>query len=160
MKKEFQKKSFNDLNQNKSTHKMGRKYLKIEERDKQNWLSELREEIKQDNLESGYSFNSNNYESDYASNESIDFSEEGVYEMALEFTENIAEYQYEQSLLKSEEVQDKWTLSNEEWKEYLLESEYESIYEKYDLLGNDKEFLKEVRRNDEFNDRNTPFLIY
>ena len=144
----------------KGTNRFGTNPL--EEENKQNWLANLREEIKQDNydIENSLSISSNNHESDEFQNESIDFSEEGVYESAVGFSENMAECQYEQSLINSEEQEKEWTLSEEEWEEILLQREYEALSEIYDALGNDEEFLKEISRNDEFNERNTPFFIY
>ena len=71
----------------------------------------------------------------------------------------MAEYQYEQSLINCEEQEKEWTLSEEDWEEILLQREYEALSEIYDAMGNDEEFLKEISRNDEFNERNTPFFI-
>ena len=71
----------------------------------------------------------------------------------------MAEYQYEQSLINSEEQEKEWTFSEEDWEEILLQREYEALSEIYDSIGNDKEFLEEISRNDEFNERNTPFFI-
>jgi len=160
--KEFNEKILNELIVNNLSQTMEKEWFEREEEEnKQNWLANLREEIKQDSYdtENSLRISSNNHESDEFQNESIDFSEEGVYESALGFCEHMAEYQYEQSLINCEEQEKEWTLSEEDWEEILLQREYEALSEIYESMGNDKEFLEEISRNDEFNERNTPFFI-
>ena len=160
--KEFNEKILNELIVNNVSQTMEKEWFEREEEEnKQNWLTNLREEIKQDNydIENSLSISSNNHESDGFQNESIDFSEEGVYESALGFSEYLTECRDEQALINGEEQEKEWTFSDEDWEEILLQREYEALSEIYEAMGHDKEFLKEISRNDEFNERNTPFFI-
>ena len=93
--------------------------------------------------------NSNNeqYEAKY---DTLDFSEEGVYEDLVGTAEDRAEYYMNQSIIAYEEEQLYQT------QEHLNEEAEEEIC--FDL-ADDKEFKKTIEDNDEFNERNNPTFI-
>ena len=120
-----------------------------EDERKQKWLSDLREEIEQDNLDMSEPINSNNeqYEAKY---DTLDFSEEGVYEDLVGTAEDRAEYYMNQSIIAYEEEQ-----LNQTQEHLNEEAEEEICFE----LADDKEFKKTIEDNDEFNERNNPIFI-
>ena len=120
-----------------------------EDERKQKWLSDLREEIEQDNLDISEPMNSNN-EQNETKYDTLDFSEEGVYEDLVGTAEDRAEYYMNQSIIAYEEEQLNQT------QEHLNEEAEEEIC--FDL-ADDKEFKKTIEDNDEFNERNNPIFI-
>ncbi len=153
MAKEFNQMELGKLIKDNVTSEMEEEWDQTDEVDederKQKWLSDLREEIEQDNLDMSEPMNSNN-EQNETKYDTLDFSEEGVYEDLVGTAEDRAEYYMNQSIIAYEEEQ-----LNQTQEHLNEEAEEEICFE----LADDKEFKKTIEDNDEFNERNNPIFI-
>ena len=153
MAKEFNEKKLEDLIKDNVTSKIDDEWDEVDEVDederKQKWLETLNEEIEEDNRHLADSMNSNDVQNE-TNYDTLDFSEEGVYEDLIGTAEDRAEYDMNQSIIAYEEEQLNKTQEN-----LVEEAEEEICFD----LADDKEFKKIIDNNDEFNERNNPTFI-
>ena len=153
MAKEFNEKKLEDLIKDNVTSKIDDEWDEVDEVDederKQKWLETLNEEIEEDNRHLADSMNSNDVQNE-TNYDTLDFSEEGVYEDLIGTAEDRAEYDMNQSIIAYEEEQLNKTQENLD-----EEAEEEICFD----LADDKEFKKIIDNNDEFNERNNPTFI-
>ena len=153
MAKEFNEKKLEDLIKDNVTSKIDDEWDEVDEVDederKQKWLETLNEEIEDDNRHLADSMNSNDVQNE-TNYDTLDFSEEGVYEDLIGTAEDRAEYDMNQSIIAYEEEQLNKTQENLD-----EEAEEEICFD----LADDKEFKKIIDNNDEFNERNNPIFI-
>ena len=153
MAKEFNEKKLEDLIKDNVTSKIDDEWDEVDEVDederKQKWLETLNEEIEEDNRHLADSMNSNDVQNE-TNYDTLDFSEEGVYEDLIGTAEDRAEYDMNQSIIAYEEEQLNKTQENLD-----EEAEEEICFD----LADDKEFKKIIDNNDEFNERNNPIFI-
>ena len=153
MAKEFNEKKLEDLIKDNVTSKIDDEWDEVDEVDederKQKWLETLNKEIEEDNRHLADSMNSNDVQNE-TNYDTLDFSEEGVYEDLIGTAEDRAEYDMNQSIIAYEEEQLNKTQENLD-----EEAEEEICFD----LADDKEFKKIIDNNDEFNERNNPTFI-
>ena len=153
MAKEFNEKKLEDLIKDNVTSKIDDEWDEVDEVDederKQKWLETLNKEIEEDNRHIADSMNSNDVQNE-TNYDTLDFSEEGVYEDLIGTAEDRAEYDMNQSIIAYEEEQLNKTQENLD-----EEAEEEICFD----LADDKEFKKIIDNNDEFNERNNPIFI-
>ena len=153
MAKEFNEKKLEDLIKDNVTSKIDDEWDEVDEVDederKQKWLETLNEEIEEDNRHLTDSMNSNDVQNE-TNYDTLDFSEEGVYEDLIGTAEDRAEYDMNKSIIAYEEEQLNKTQENLD-----EEAEEEICFD----LADDKEFKKIIDNNDEFNERNNPTFI-
>ena len=108
MAKEFNEKKLEDLIKDNVTSKIDDEWDEVDEVDederKQKWLETLNKEIEEDNRHLADSMNSNDVQNE-TNYDTLDFSEEGVYEDLIGTAEDRAEYDMNQSIIAYEEEQ-------------------------------------------------------